>query len=91
MNYQVITDPENPLCGRSYEEVLAAVQWNGLILQFVEQKTKELCLAAVQEYGYALRFIEEQTPELCLTAVKQNSHALKFVRDEFREEVKASL
>jgi hypothetical protein len=35
---------------------LAAVQQNGLALQYINNKTPELCLAAVQQNGLALQY-----------------------------------
>jgi transposase len=91
MDYRVITNPENPLCGKSYEEVLEMVKKDGCVLRYVKKQTPELCLAAVKQNGWIIQHIKEQTLEICLAAVQQNRWALQFVWDEFYEEVKASL
>ena len=43
------------------ELCLAAVQQNGLALQFVKfkEQTPELCLAAVKQYRLALQFVKD--------------------------------
>lgn len=35
MDFKIITNPANPLHGKTYEEVLAAIQQDGWVLQFV--------------------------------------------------------
>lgn len=69
---------------------LAAVQQNGLALQFInEQKDvpntcnetvsmHQICLAAVKQNGLALRFVSNKTEEICVAAVS-NIKALLFV------------
>ena len=47
-----------------------ALAINGLTLEFINQKTEELCLIAVKNNGYALRFIDCQTDEICIAAIK---------------------
>jgi len=58
---------------------LAAVSQNGYALEYVKNKTPEICLAAVNQNGLALQFVKNQTPELCLAAVNQNGNALKYI------------
>jgi hypothetical protein len=62
------------------ELCIAAVQQDGLALEYVKEQTPELCLAAVQQNGCALRHVDEQTPELCLAAVQQDGCALEYVK-----------
>ena len=83
MEYQVITNPHNPLAGKSYEEVKLAVQQYGGALQYVHNQTDELCRLAVQQYGGALQYIHSQTEELCRLAVQQNESVSQYVADEF--------
>lgn len=63
MDYKVITNPKNPLCGKSYEEVLEMVKENPYMLRFIQHQTPEVCLAAVEQEGLTLEFIKEQTQE----------------------------
>ena len=83
MEYQIITNPHNPLCAKAYEEVKLAVQQNGYALRYVHNQTEELCKLAVQQNGYALRYVHNQTEELCKLAVQQNGYALQYVSDKY--------
>jgi hypothetical protein len=47
---------------------LAAVQKNGLALQFVKEQTPEVCLAAVKQNGLVLCHVKKKTPEVYLAA-----------------------
>ena len=93
MTFQVIKNPENPLCGKSYEEVLKEVKEDGSYLQFIQgdNQTEEICLTAVQQNGYALQCVHNQTDEVCLAAVKQDGYALQFVRNQTEAIVKAAV
>ena len=62
---------------------LAAVKERGRSLQFMPNKTKDICMAAVENDGTALEFVEEQTEEICISAVKENKDSLKYVNHEF--------
>jgi hypothetical protein len=57
---------------------LAAVNQDGLSLQYVKEQTHELCLAAVKQNGLALHFVKEQTHEICLASVKNSGYVLLF-------------
>ena len=57
-------------------------KWNGMMLQYVDIQTPEMCQLAVGQNGMALQFVRKQTPEICITAVKQNSMSLEFVNDQ---------
>ena len=61
MEYQINTNPHNPLYNKSYEEVKLAVQQDGRALQYVHNQTEELCKLAVQQNGFALRYVHNQT------------------------------
>jgi hypothetical protein len=60
---------------------LAAVQSNGLALQYIasDAQTDAICRAALQANGLALQYVARQTRELCLVAVRQNGEALAYV------------
>jgi hypothetical protein len=60
---------------------LAAVQSNGLALQYItgDVQTDAICRAALQSNGLALQYVARQTRELCLVAVRQNGEALAYV------------
>jgi hypothetical protein len=66
------------------EIMLAAVQENGLALQFVGKlhMDREIVLAAVQQDGFALNYVSNEwkvDPEIMLAAVRQTAYALQFV------------
>ena len=82
VEYVIITDVDNPLCGLTYEEVIRAVEKNGLALQYLQQQTPEICLAAVKQNGLTLYLVEHQTSEICLAAVKESGLALSYVKDQ---------
>jgi len=65
------------------EICLAAVNSDGMALQFVKIQTEPICLAAVKQNGLALQFVKKQNFQICLTAVKQNGMALQFVNEEY--------
>jgi hypothetical protein len=64
---------------------LEAVKQNGLALQFVDNKTLEICLEAVKQNGLALYLVKNQTPEICLEAVKEHGITLQFVENQTPE------
>lgn len=55
---------------------------DGMILEFVDDQTEELCLIAVKQNPMALQFVNEQTFEMCLGAVKQNGSVLQYVKKQ---------
>lgn len=73
------------------EICLAAVQQDGLALEFIKEQTPKICLAAVKEGGLALKYVKKQTPEICLAAVKENEAALPCVFPCFEEAVSQTL
>ena len=81
--YKVISNPHNPLCGKSYEEVKEVVGKDGWSIMYVNEQTEELCKLAVQQDGYALKYVKNQTEEICRLAVQQDKEALQFVNDKF--------
>jgi hypothetical protein len=48
---------------------LLRVKKDGMILEFIENQTMEICLAAVNQNGWALTFVKKQTLEICMVAV----------------------
>jgi hypothetical protein len=60
---------------------LAAVQQNGMAIQFVPwmDQSDAINLVAVQQNGMALQFICNQKPIIFITACHQNELALQFV------------
>jgi hypothetical protein len=47
------------------EMCMAAVEQNGLALQYVKDQTDEICMEAVKQNGRALRNIKELSHEIC--------------------------
>jgi hypothetical protein len=76
------------------EFCLAAVQRNGMALQFVPDalKTEALCLAALRQDGSALAYVPEalKTEVLCLVAVQTSFHwnepVLQYVPEALKTE-----
>ena len=84
--YRVITNPHNPLFGKSYEEVKEAVQQDVYAIGYVEEQTEEICKLAVQQCGYALQYVENQTEELCKLAVQKDGWTLLCVKHDSQTE-----
>jgi cation transport regulator ChaC len=61
------------------------VQYDGSILYYVKEQTREMCKLAVQQHGYALKYVREQTEELCNLAVQQNGYAIQYVKEQTKE------
>ncbi len=64
-----------------------AVEYNGMLLEYVpkeikELKDNELCEIAVRNEGLALKFVDDQTDKICELAVQNNGMALQFVKDQ---------
>ena len=70
-----------------WEEALEAVKQDWYALQYVKERTSEICLEAVKQNWDALQYVKEQTPEICLEAVKENWDALQYVDESIFEEV----
>ena len=83
--YQIITDTSNPLCGKTYEEVLEIIRQEPYLLHDVQTQTSELCLEAVRRTGLSLFYVKHQTPEICFEAVKQNATALRYAKEQTLE------
>jgi hypothetical protein len=84
VNYKSTLDVNNDpylirVLDQTNENSLNAVRQNGMVLQFIEVQSPEICLAAVTEHGYALQFVKEQTEEIVLAAIKSNAFAVKFM------------
>ena len=60
MEYQIIKNKENPLCGLNYEEVTKKIQEDGYIIRFVRNQTEELCKLAVQRNSDALQYVHDE-------------------------------
>ena len=69
-------------------DALAAVERNGLALQYVSvfQRTAEICRAAVEQDGLALRYVHLRlrSAEICRAAVEQDGRALIYVPRRLR-------
>ena len=85
--YKIITDTKNPLCGKTYEEVLKLADNTLFLLSWVYTQTPELCLASVKRYGITLKYVEKQTLEICTAALKQNIIAVKYIDPLFYKEL----
>jgi hypothetical protein len=85
--YQIITDTKNPLCGKTYEEVLKLVKEDGSLLKYVKTQTPEICLAAVKHCEISLGYIKEQTLEICIIALEQDTQVLQYIYPQFYKEL----
>lgn len=85
MTFQVIKNPHNLLCGKSYEEVLEAVKKDGALLKYIHggNQSEELCLVAVRQNGDLLQFVKLQTEEIVKAALAQCDGAKQYVDDKF--------
>ncbi|HWS28307.1 MAG TPA: DUF4116 domain-containing protein [Xanthomonadales bacterium] len=62
------------------ELCLAAVQRNGLALEYAGHKSEEICARALAQNGLALEFVgDAPTPQQIEIALRQNGLALKFL------------
>lgn len=52
---------------------------DGLLLEYMDTQTPELCRMAVKQNGRALQFVKEQTYDIVRAAVVQNGRALEYV------------
>jgi hypothetical protein len=83
--YHIIELDEFPLWNDS-RFCTAAVNTNGLNLQYVKNQTDELCTSAVMKCGNALKFVITQTSSICYQAVRQRGVSLEFVHPSFQNE-----
>ena len=67
------------------EIILAAVQQNGLALEYAKEQNHEICLAAVKQNGWALKDVKNQTADICLAAIKENGCAVEYVQNPTKE------
>ncbi len=58
---------------------MEAVKQNWNALQYVDNKTEEICMEAVKKDWYTLRYINNQTEEICIEAVKQDPDAIEYI------------
>ena len=58
------------------KEALKMVRKDGYALQYVKERTSEICLEAVRQDGLDLQFVKEQTSEICQAAVNQTPNAI---------------
>jgi len=52
---------------------------DGLLLEYIDAQTPELCLLAVKQNGRALQFVKEPTEQIVRAAILQNGRALHYV------------
>ena len=76
-----------PVEYQTYEMCLEAIKGIGELLEYVGNKTPELCEIAVEDYALSLEFVPEKykTKELCRLAVEYDSFALVFVSEKTQE------
>lgn len=63
----------------NYDFYKKVVSQNGLLLNYIKDKTYELCELAVKQNGLSLNYVTNKTNELCKLAVQENGVALEFV------------
>lgn len=61
---------------------IKAITSDSRAIQFIKNKTPELCKLAVQMCGDNLKYIDDQTDELCMIAVADSPNALKYVKKQ---------
>lgn len=67
----------------SYEEIKHYLSINGLMLDFVQNKTSELCEIAVENNPEAFKYVGEfETDDMALKAVRKYPHMLEHVRNQ---------
>lgn len=59
--YHVITNPHNPLFGKSYDEVTREVQQDGCALKYVLNQTEKICKIAIQQNLDTFKYVKNQT------------------------------
>ena len=59
-DFPVISNPHNPLNGKSYEEVKEAIEIDGYLLQYVRNQTEEICKLAVQQNKDAVQYVSDE-------------------------------
>ena len=83
--YQIITDTNNPLCGKTYEEVLEIIKKRGLWLCHVQTQTTELCVVAITQNSDAIGWVIDQQPFLCKMAIHDNPMILGGIENQTTE------
>lgn len=79
----ILSEPVEIFCNNKL--CIYVVRQNGLLLEYVENQTREICTEAVENNAYALEHVENQTLELCTIAVKKNPFALEHVKNQTPE------
>lgn len=64
------------------DDYVKAITTDSRAIQFIKNKTPELCRLAVQICGDNLKYVDDQTEELCIIAVTETPHALKYVKNQ---------
>ena len=64
VEYQIIQNPNNPLYGKTYEEVKAVLHLKGAVLQYVYNQTEELCKLAIRQDSFAVRYVSDEFIEI---------------------------
>ena len=68
---------------------LSLIKKNPLILEFIDNQTKEMCLNCVNQYYFSLKFVnhnlltQEEYKEVCIDAVKRNECSILFVNHNY--------
>ena len=58
---------------------------DGLLLEYMDTQTPELCMLAVKQNGRALQFVKEPNEDIVRAAVLQNARALEYVTNPSRD------
>lgn len=61
---------------------IKAIKIDSRAIQYINNKTYDLCKYAVEISGNNLKYIDEQTEELCLIAVTNYPNAIKYVKKQ---------
>lgn len=64
------------------------VKKNGLLLQYLDEKTLLVCNTAINDNGLALQYVPKNfiDQEMCINALSQNALALKYVPEKLMNE-----
>lgn len=64
----------------SEDEIMEALQQDGMELRYVKTQTKKYCITAIAQSAFAIGFVYNQTEDLCIMAIELNYQALGFIR-----------
>jgi len=69
------------------ERCLEYVNHCGLLIEFVENQTEEICIAAIIQSVYSLNYIKKEniTREMCMIAIEQDKNAIQLIPVEFKD------